>query len=125
VPGANWRSEMNKKSMPLMVNFFSGWLDYPEYFFFWCYSRPERDLQHHELQVAGHGQADRRRARGRRDRRQDKYDKDVEGFIDQGLRRHPAHSAVPAVSQRRDAEEHLGLSYWFHRQLDYRSIVKG
>ena len=27
-----------KKSMPMMVNFFSGWLDYPEYFFFWCYS---------------------------------------------------------------------------------------
>ena len=22
----------------MMVNFFSGWLDYPEYFFFWCYS---------------------------------------------------------------------------------------
>ena len=38
VPGANWRSEMAKKSMPMMVNFFSGWLDYPEYFFFWCYS---------------------------------------------------------------------------------------
>src|ERR1700743_947690 len=38
VPGANWRSEMAKKTMPLMVNFFSGWLDYPEYFFFWCYS---------------------------------------------------------------------------------------
>ena len=37
VPGANWRSEMAKKSMPMMVNFFSGWLDYPEYFFFWCY----------------------------------------------------------------------------------------
>ena len=38
VPGSNWRSEMAKKAMPLMVNFFSGWLDYPEYFFFWCYS---------------------------------------------------------------------------------------
>jgi len=21
----------------MIVNFFSGWLDYPEYFFFWCY----------------------------------------------------------------------------------------
>jgi len=38
IPGANWRSEMAKKSMPMMINFFSGWLDYPEYFFFWCYS---------------------------------------------------------------------------------------
>src|SRR3989440_7616910 len=37
IPGANWRNELLKKEMPLISNFFSGWLDYPEYFFFWCY----------------------------------------------------------------------------------------
>src|SRR5271168_5602334 len=37
VPGANWRSELTKKEMPLYTNVFSGWLDYPEYFFYWCY----------------------------------------------------------------------------------------
>src|SRR6266851_5180393 len=37
VPGANWRTELNKKTLPLYVNVFSGWLDYPEYFFIWCY----------------------------------------------------------------------------------------
>jgi peptide/nickel transport system substrate-binding protein len=37
VPGSNWRGEMLKKSMPFMINFFSGWLDYPEYFFFLTY----------------------------------------------------------------------------------------
>src|SRR3989440_6064074 len=37
VPGANWRTELNKKEMPLYTNVFSGWLDYPEYFFIWCY----------------------------------------------------------------------------------------
>lgn len=37
VPGANWRTELNKKTMPLYTNVFSGWLDYPEYFFYWCY----------------------------------------------------------------------------------------
>src|SRR5438876_335359 len=37
VPGANWRTELNKKEMPLFTNVFSGWLDYPEYFFYWCY----------------------------------------------------------------------------------------
>ena len=36
-PGPNWRTELNKKEMPLFTNVFSGWLDYPEYFFFWCY----------------------------------------------------------------------------------------
>ena len=37
IPGANWRTELNKKVMPLYTNVFSGWLDYPEYFFIWCY----------------------------------------------------------------------------------------
>src|SRR5208282_1904722 len=37
VPGANWRTELTKKTMPLFTNVFSGWLDYPEYFFTWCY----------------------------------------------------------------------------------------
>ena len=36
-PGANWRTELNKKVLPLYTNVFSGWLDYPEYFFIWCY----------------------------------------------------------------------------------------
>ncbi len=57
IPGANWRTELNKKEMPLYTNVFSGWLDYPEYFFFWCYHGDNSDLQHHELQVAGDGQA--------------------------------------------------------------------
>ncbi len=33
IPGANWRTELNKKELPLYTNVFSGWLDYPEYFF--------------------------------------------------------------------------------------------
>src|SRR5580765_2825884 len=37
IPGANWRTELTKKALPLYTNVFSGWLDYPEYFFMWCY----------------------------------------------------------------------------------------
>src|SRR5471032_3301050 len=81
VPGANWRSEMAKKSMPLMINFFSGWLDYPEYYFFWCYSgqnsifntssyvNPDMDTLIDGARAAA--------AIGDKD----KYAKDVEGFI--------------------------------------------
>ena len=57
VPGANWRTELTKKNMPLFTNVFSGWLDYPEYFFYLVLSRPEIDLQHHGLPVAGDGRA--------------------------------------------------------------------
>jgi D-alanyl-D-alanine carboxypeptidase (penicillin-binding protein 5/6) len=37
VPGATWRAAILKKDMPMMINRFGGWLNYPEYFFFWCY----------------------------------------------------------------------------------------
>jgi peptide/nickel transport system substrate-binding protein len=36
-PGATWRSALLKKDMPLIINRFGGWLNYPEYFFFWTY----------------------------------------------------------------------------------------
>src|SRR4029078_12042195 len=37
IPGATWRTELNKKVLPLYTNVFSGWLDYPAYFFIRCY----------------------------------------------------------------------------------------
>ncbi len=37
IPGANFRGELNKKTAPMVVNRFGGWLDWPDYFFFWNY----------------------------------------------------------------------------------------
>ncbi len=37
VPGANFRGELNKKTAPMVINRFGGWLDWPDYFFFWNY----------------------------------------------------------------------------------------
>ena len=37
MPGSNWRNELLKKSMPLFTNTFGGWLNFPDYFFFWAY----------------------------------------------------------------------------------------
>ena len=110
IPGANWRTELNKKEMPLYTNVFSGWLDYPEYFFYWCYhgnnsvfntmsyKSPEMDKLIDGARTAA--------ATG------DKaaYDSRREGLCRSRLHRHPAHSAVSALRQRRDAEERLGLS---------------
>ena len=35
VPGANFRGELQKKTAPMVINRFGGWLDWPDYFFFW------------------------------------------------------------------------------------------
>ena len=37
IPGANFRGELNKKTAPMVINRFGGWLDWADYFFFWNY----------------------------------------------------------------------------------------
>src|SRR3989442_8960848 len=39
IPGSNWRNMLLKKEMPLFLNAFGGWLNYPEYFFFLNFHR--------------------------------------------------------------------------------------
>jgi peptide/nickel transport system substrate-binding protein len=124
VPGSNWRSEMAKKSMPMMVNFFSGWLDYPEYFFFWCYSgqnaifnTPSYVNKDMDALIDG-ARAAAAAANW------DTYATDVKGFISK------AYSDVPRVPLFQPylnvaTQQNIsGYCYWFHRQVDYRSIVK-
>ena len=124
VPGANWRSEMSKKSMPMMVNFFSGWLDYPEYFYFWCYSKlnavfntpsyvdPKMDAFIDGAYAAA--------AVGDKA----KYDTDVKGFISKAYHdvpRIPIFQPYLNVAMQKNIS---GYQYWFHRQVDYRKLVK-
>jgi peptide/nickel transport system substrate-binding protein len=125
VPGANWRTEFTKKEMPLFTNVFSGWLDYPEYFFFWAYhgqnsifntmsyKSPEMDKFIDGARTAA--------ASG------DKaaYDSDVKGFIDLAFTdvpRIPLYQPFVNVAMQKNVS---GYQYWFHRRLDYRSLVKG
>jgi len=124
VPGSNWRSEMAKKSMPMMVNFFSGWLDYPEYFFFWCYSgqnaifnTPSYVNKDMDAMIDG-----ARAAAAAGDK--EKYAKDVMGFISKAYAEVPR---VPLFQPYLDVAMQKNISgycYWFHRQVDYRSLVK-
>ena len=124
VPGANWRTELNKKEMPLYTNVFSGWLDYPEYFFYWCYhgnnsvfntmsyKSPDMD----RLIDGARGAA----AAG------DKatYDTDVKGFVDLAFAevpRIPLYQPFVNVAMQKNIS---GYQYWFHRRLDYRALVK-
>ena len=109
IPGANWRTELNKKVLPLYTNVFSGWLDYPEYFFFWCYHGKNSIFNTMSYQSPEmDGFIDGARHRGG-ERRQGDLRQGREGLRRSRLRRHAAHPAVPALRQRRDAEERLRL----------------
>jgi peptide/nickel transport system substrate-binding protein len=125
IPGANWRTELNKKEMPLYTNVFSGWLDYPEYFFYWCYhgnnsvfntmsyKSPEMDKW-----IDG-----ARNAAATGD--MPTYDTDVKGFVDLAFTdvpRIPLYQPFVNVAMQKNIS---GYQYWFHRRLDYRALVKG
>jgi peptide/nickel transport system substrate-binding protein len=124
VPGSNWRSEMAKKTMPMMVNFFSGWLDYPEYFFFWCYSgqnaifnTPSYVNKDMDVLIDGARQA-------AAVAQWDTYATDVKGFISKAYRDVPRVPLLQPYMNVATQKNISGYCYWFHRQVDYRSIVK-
>src|SRR5207247_7264504 len=110
--------------MPLYSNVFSGWLDYPEYFFYLCYhgnnsvfntmsyKSPEMDkLIDGARNAASTG---------------DKsiYETDVMGLVDLAftdIPRIPLYQPYVNVAMQKIVS---GYQYWFHRRLDYRALVK-
>jgi peptide/nickel transport system substrate-binding protein len=125
IPGATWRTELNKKVLPLYTNVFSGWLDYPEYFFIWCYHGKNSifntmSYQSNKLDAmidaAGDAAAVGDKAA---------YEKNVKGFVDLAyadMPRVPLYQPYVNVAMQKNVS---GYQYWFHRRLDYRTLVKG
>jgi peptide/nickel transport system substrate-binding protein len=124
VPGANWRNELLKKEMPLIANFFSGWLDYPEYFFFWCYHGQNavfNTMSYQDKDMDALIDAARTAAANKD---QATYDRSVKGFVEKAfveVPRVPLFQPMLSVAMQKNVS---GYRYWFHRQLDYRSLVK-
>ena len=125
VPGANWRSELLKKEMPLIVNFFSGWLDYPEYFYFWTYHGQNAVFNTMSYKDAGMDALIEAARTAAANGDGAGYEKSVKGFIDKAfveVPRIPLYQPYLNVALQKNIS---GYRYWFHRQLDYRSLAKG
>lgn len=125
IPGANWRTELNKKVLPLYTNVFSGWLDYPEYFFIWCYHGKNSVFNTMSYQSkAMDGFIDGAGAAASTGNSAD-YEKNVKGFVDlafNDIPRIPLFQPYSNVAMQKNVS---GYQYWFHRRLDYRALKKG
>jgi peptide/nickel transport system substrate-binding protein len=124
IPGATWRTELNKKTLPLYTNVFSGWLDYPEYFFIWCYHGKNsifNTMSYQSKTLDGFVDgAVTAAAEGNKAT----YETDVKGFVDTAfadMPRIPIYQPYVNVAMQKNVS---GYQYWFHRRLDYRSLVK-
>jgi hypothetical protein len=122
IPGATWRAALLKKDMPMIVNRFGGWLDYPEYFFFWCYHSQDavfntmsyKNPALDKLITTAQFASERSVYEGAvKDMIQIAYDE---------VPRVPLLQPTMDVAMRRDVQ---GYMYWFHLQPDYRQLSKG
>jgi len=122
VPSANFRSVLVEKSRPMIINNFGGWLNYPDYFFFYAYhgqdatfngssyKNPEMDQKIEAALASEPGNKE--------------YDENVKGFIEMAWQEVPR---VPLVQPKLGIAMQpsvTGYQYWFHRQLDFRQLQK-
>jgi peptide/nickel transport system substrate-binding protein len=121
IPGANWRSEFSKKTLPLSANAFGGWLNFPEYFFYWNYHG-----QNAIFNVASYQNPamDKLIEAAKFETDPAKYKEECEGFIKiafDEVPRVPIFQPTLDVAMQKNI---AGYRYWFHRQLDYRQLAK-
>ena len=121
IPGANWRAALLKKDMPIIINRFGGWLNYPEYFFFWCYHSQNAVFNTMSYQNTT---LDKLITNARFAESKSIYDgmvKDMIKTVNEDVPRIPLFQPTADVAMQKNIE---GYTYWFHLQPDYRQISK-
>jgi peptide/nickel transport system substrate-binding protein len=121
VPGANWRAALLKKDMPMILNRFGGWLNYPEYFFFWCYHGQNAVFNTMSYQ---NPVLDKLITNARFAESKPLYDGMVKDMVKLAFEEVPR---IPLVQPMMDVAMQQGISgytYWFHLEPDYRQLVK-
>jgi peptide/nickel transport system substrate-binding protein len=121
IPGATWRSALLKKDMPLIINRFGGWLDFPEYFFFWCYHGQNAVFNTMSYQNA---KLDKIITNARFAESKTLYDSFVKDMVQiafDEVPRVPLFQPTMDVAMQKDVQ---GYMYWFHLQPDYRQLSK-
>ena len=121
IPGATWRAALLKKDMPLIINRFGGWLDFPEYFFYWCYHGQNAVFNTMSYQ---NPTLDRVITNARFAESKAIYDGMVRDMIQ------IAYDEVPRIPLFQPSQDVAmqanvqGYMYWFHLQPDYRQLSK-
>jgi peptide/nickel transport system substrate-binding protein len=121
IPGATWRAALLKKDMPLILNRFGGWLDFPEYFFYWCYHGQNAVFNTMSYQ---NPKLDKIITNARFAESKPIYDSSVREMIQIAFDEVPR---VPLFQPSQDvamAKDVMGYMYWFHLQPDYRQLSK-
>ncbi len=122
VPGANWRAALLKKDMPMILNRFGGWLNYPEYFFFWAYHSQNAVFNTMSYQNPA---MDRLITNARFAESKPLYDGMVKDMLKLAFEEVPRIPLLQPVMDVAMQPNITGYTYWFHLEPDYRQLAKG
>ena len=121
IPGANWRAELAKKTLPMVVNLFGGWLLTPEYFFFCNYHGQNSLFNTMNYQNSA---MDKLIDAARFEEDPQKYKEEIDGFISLAFTEAPRIPLFDPFLDVAMQNNVTGYQYWFHRRLDYRPLAK-
>jgi len=122
VPGSDWFAKMGSKSMPMDINYFYGWLDYPEYFYFWTYDGKNNAVFNTPNYVNPALDALTEKARFLDGGAE--YDETISSMnaiVMDEVPRAPVAHLYSDIAMQKNVD---GYVYWFHTNLDYRFITK-
>jgi peptide/nickel transport system substrate-binding protein len=120
VAGSNWRASFTGRKLPFLTNLFAGWLNYPNYYF---------EMALGKTSIFNSGDYDNTSVmslvqQSRFERDPAKYDAMVKAYtktIFEDAVSVPVYQPSAYVATQQNIS---GYVYWFHRQMDYRSMVK-
>jgi peptide/nickel transport system substrate-binding protein len=123
IPGSEWFAKMGSKSMPMDINYFYGWLDYPEYFFFWTYDGKNNSVFNTPNYV--NPDLDKLTAAARFETLDKaKYEETISkmnAIVMDDVPRAPVAHLFSDIAMQKNVQ---GYVYWFHTHLDYRFVSK-
>jgi peptide/nickel transport system substrate-binding protein len=122
IPGANFRNAMLQKNRPLHLASFGGWLNFPDYFYFWSYHGQNAVFNTMNYK---NPELDRLVDTSRFESDPAKYAELQKAFIGisiDDVPRAPLYQLFLDVGMQKNI---TGYTYWFHRQLDFRQLAKG
>ncbi|MGH1352793.1 MAG: ABC transporter substrate-binding protein [Methyloligellaceae bacterium] len=122
IPGANWRTAaLVEKRLPLHLENFGGWLNYPDYYFFWAY------LKGHLFNSSNYDNPEVAKLVGETlhmETDNPEYTPKIKRLIEiafDDVPRIPLWQPMLSSAMKPELE---GYEYWFHRQLDARKFKK-
>ncbi len=122
VPGANWFAQMASKTMPMVIGEFYGWLDYPDYFFFWNFDGANNSVFDTANYV--NPALDKVIDTARFTADPAVYKASLQTMVDTvmtDLPRIPLYNRFADYAMQKNVQ---GFEYWFHVHPDFRKLYK-